>query len=83
MLCSYRNFQDQLVTTIVGLEGIENGRQLLLIVEFDWECIISCEFQFSSFSGASKSSLVASTTQRSNCHTVNNSSNDLMNLAML
>ena len=25
----YRYFQDELVTSIVGLEGVENGRELL------------------------------------------------------
>jgi len=26
---AYRHFQDELVTAIVGLEGVENGRELL------------------------------------------------------
>lgn len=30
----YRDFQDQPVTTIVGFECIENGRQCIEIVEF-------------------------------------------------
>src|SRR5271170_1298125 len=34
IFCSYRNFQDQLVTTIVGFECIENRRQCIEIVEF-------------------------------------------------
>jgi len=46
---SYRNFQDKLVTTIVRFEGIENWRQLLLIIEFDYECEISHEKHFRSF----------------------------------
>jgi len=46
---SYRNFQDKPVTTIVRFEGIENWRQLLLIVEFDYECEISQEKHFRSF----------------------------------
>jgi hypothetical protein len=31
---AYRHFQDELVAAIVGLEGVENGRELLG-VEFD------------------------------------------------
>jgi hypothetical protein len=73
----YRDLKHQFLAVVLAFESIENRRQLLG-VEFDYIPYIS---DCCSLCGESRSLSRAATAPPEICHTVNNGTNDLVNLS--